>query len=426
MSFPPGSAVNDGIPKGFYLDQEISLSFPSVDSLASQIKLLGPTALLFKKDLQRAYRQFKIDPGDIHLLGYFWEGQLFIDLALAMGIRSAAFLCQRVTSALKYIYSQHGFTLFNYIDDLAVCIEPHKASSAFDTLQRLLTDLGVKEALDKSCPPTHEMEFLGVLFNVPNMTMSVTQDRLTEISLLIDSWISRKKATKKQLQSLIGKLQFVAKCVRSGRIFISRLLTILPTLKKQHHHFHVNQEFRKDLLWWQRFLVTFNGTTIIPEMAWLSPDSQFSTDSSLKSCGGWCGNQYFSRVFPSFILKEEHHISTLELLTVMVALKSWAVQFQNKRLKIYCDNDSAVQVINSGRSKDKNMLAIMREIAFISARHNIQLKGVHIAGVENRFSDYLSRAPVEASARKKLEEFLSPQHVNVNVPDSSFTVINSW
>jgi hypothetical protein len=426
LSFPPGVSVNDGIPKGMYLDQEINLAFPSVDSLATQIKLIGPSALLFKKDLRRAYRQFRIDPGDSHLLGYFWDGQLFIDLALAMGIRSAAYLCQRVTSAIKYIYYQSGFTLFNYIDDMAVCVDYNKANFAFSTLETLLVDLGVKEAPDKSCPPSHEMEFLGVLFNTKSMTMSVTPERLSEISHLIDSWLIKRKATKKQLQSLIGKLQFIAKCVRSGRIFISRLLTIIPKLHKQHHRFSINQEFRRDLLWWQKFLKVFNGTTIIPDMAWLSPHSEFATDASLKACGGWYNNQYFSCVFPVHIVDKDHHISTLELLTVMIALKLWASHFSNKRLKIHCDNEASVQVINTGRTKDRQMLSIVREIAFISAVHNIQVKGTHVKGVENTFSDLLSRAPVDDKASFKLQEFLSPSHVRIPVRDEMFDISNPW
>jgi hypothetical protein len=300
------------------LDKDIEFSFPSVDSLAANIRSIGPSALLFKKDLARAYRQFRTDPGDAHLLGYCWEGKLYIDMALAMGICSAAFLCQRFTSAIKFICQQFGFSLLNYIDDMAVCIPPSQAKEAFSVLQSLLSDLGIQEAKEKSYGPSPAMEVFGVMFDVPSMTMSVTPSRLNEISNLIDSWLLKRKATKRDLQSLLGKLQFVAKCVRSGRIFISRLLGTLSSLKRQHHRFKLSVQFKLDLRWWQRFLRQFNGITIIPDMIWAAPDTLFSTDASLKACGGWCGDNYFSCVFPKEIVSK--YIVTIILWN---SLPSW-------------------------------------------------------------------------------------------------------
>ena len=57
------------------------------------------------------------------------------------------------------------------------------------------------------------------------MTVEVTPERMIEIKELVTSWLVREEASLKELQSVIGKLNFVAACVRQGRIFISRLLT---------------------------------------------------------------------------------------------------------------------------------------------------------------------------------------------------------
>ena len=61
------------------------------------------------------------------------------------------------------------------------------------------------------------------------MTLEVTPDREVEISLLEESWLKKKKSSLKELQSLLGKLHFIAGCVRPGRIFVSRLLNWLPS-----------------------------------------------------------------------------------------------------------------------------------------------------------------------------------------------------
>jgi hypothetical protein len=424
LSFPSGMSVNDGIPKDTYLDQEITLSFPTVDTLAQHIRETGPQAMLFKKDLKRAYRQFPIDPGDAHLLGYLWQGALYVDLALVMGIRSAAYLCQRATSALGHIYHGMGFRLINYIDDLAVCINRNVASEAYQQLGHLLAQLGVKEAEDKSCPPARSMEFLGIQFDIDDMTMSVTPDRLIEIDSLIDKWLVKRRATKRQLQSLVGKLQFVAKCVRAGRIFISRLLSILPTLRHQHHRFHVSAEFKKDLLWWKRFLRTYNGVSVIPEIIWSAPDAVLSTDSCLTGFGGWCGKEFFAGKFPASILSDKHNINTLELLTVMVALKLWSHYLADKRIEIICDNMVSVNVLNAGRTKDPMLLAILREITFICATVNCQVKACHIPGQDNRLADDLSRAHLAADFEARLDDIVDRSWKQVQFDDFVFNFIN--
>ncbi len=68
------------------------------------------------------------------------------------------------------------------------------------------------------------MDFLGVLFNSIPMTMSITPVRLEEIKHLLHSCLSKTQATKKMLESLVGKLLIVAKCVPMARIFVGRLL----------------------------------------------------------------------------------------------------------------------------------------------------------------------------------------------------------
>ena len=46
----------------------------------------GPDCPLFKCDLSRAYRQLKVDLGDVHKLGYCFKGKYYFNLALPMGL----------------------------------------------------------------------------------------------------------------------------------------------------------------------------------------------------------------------------------------------------------------------------------------------------------------------------------------------------
>ena len=83
------------------------------------IKAKGNGCLLFKKDLKRAYRQINICPGDYNLVSFIYKTHIFCDTVLSMGLRSAAYICQRVTNAVAYILLTLGVIVLNYLDDFA-------------------------------------------------------------------------------------------------------------------------------------------------------------------------------------------------------------------------------------------------------------------------------------------------------------------
>jgi len=159
-------------------------------------------------------------------------------------------------------------------------------------------------------------------------------------------------------------------------------------------------------------------------MDWSSPDVKLSTDACLTGAGGWCGNMFFSCAFPKAVLVKDFHINVLELLTILVALRLWGDKFSGSRLQLYCDNDASVVIINSGKTRDKEMLRILREILFIGATHGFQIRAVHLPGVVNRKADFLSRAASNPSIR--ITEVMDSDSVRCEVHDSDFLVIDHW
>lgn len=85
------------------------------------------------------------------------------------------------------------------------------------------------------------------------------------------------------------------------------------------------------------------------------------------------------------------HISALELFTIVVAVKFWAPVLQHQRFIISCDNEAAVTVINSGSTRDPFMQRCLRELWFLSALHDFDIRTRHIPGEHNLLADALSR-----------------------------------
>ena len=215
LSFPPGESVNDGMIKDNYMGEVVKLTFPRVDDLALRIYQLGPGAMMFKIDLSRYFRQLPLDPGDYSMIGYVINNQLYFDKVLPMGMRTAPYIAQRVTNAIAHIHQQMGFFLLNYVDDFLGAEEKEWVWKAYKHLTELLEQLKVDTAPEKITPPTTRIEFLGITLDSESMTMEIPQDKLTDITQELHSWLYRTTATRKEVESLVGKLQFMGKCIKA-------------------------------------------------------------------------------------------------------------------------------------------------------------------------------------------------------------------
>ena len=71
------------------------------------------------------------------------------------------------------------------------------------------------------------MVFLGIEVNVLLSMLSIPQEKLSEIMDVLDLWQDKQIATLKEVQKLAGLLNFACRCVRSGRVYLSRILNFL-------------------------------------------------------------------------------------------------------------------------------------------------------------------------------------------------------
>ena len=386
-----GDSVNHSIDKDNYLSENIELKFPGVDQLVQIIWRKGRGCRIFKRDMTKAYRQIYIDVGQIHLVGYMVENKIFFDLTLSMGLKIAAYICQRVTDALIFIYRKTGHEGINYLDDLGGAEIAPKAQAAFDMLGKILREIGVWEAEKKACPPSITMAFLGIWLNTMTLTLEITLDRLASIKAELQKWLKKGSATLKELQSLVGKLNFAATTVHAGRLFFSRILDHMRSINS-NESCPIPDEVMKDISWWIKYMKEFDGKAMMMMDSWVAPEATWSTDACETACGGWTQGQYFHAKFLDHIIQNpEVHINELECLAIVVALKLWGPRMRRKKFLVNCDNEVSVLAINSGRARNKFTQSCLREIAFLAAKNNTMIKAVHVASAINGISDALSR-----------------------------------
>ena len=81
------------------------------------------------------------------------------------------------------------------------------------------------------------------------------------------------------------------------------------------------------------------------------------------------------------------------MLNVMVAFRVWGHQWKDDYIIVHCENAAVVNILNSGRTKDKFLAACARTLWLIKAKDNIKVTVEHIQGVKNIYADTLSRWP---------------------------------
>ena len=79
------------------------------------------------------------------------------------------------------------------------------------------------------------------------MQARLPQDKLTNAITLVRSFSRRKRVTLRELQSLIGTLNFACKVVTPGRPFLRRLIDLTIGISKPNYHIRLNREARLDL-----------------------------------------------------------------------------------------------------------------------------------------------------------------------------------
>ena len=415
-------SVNSGISKEYYLEEKIESHYASVEEICKMVLDIGQGAVLYKRDLRQAYRQFPVDPADYYLLGYHWNDQYYFDTVLAMGQRNAGVGCSRVTNAVMFIHKKCGYSGASYLDDLIGVSHPSTGAKAYEHLGKILRDLGLEENIPKACPPSVIQTVLGVVIDTKNMTISVTSERMEEIKNLLNKWENKIVCKKKELQSLIGKLCFICKCVRQSRVFLNRLLEVLRSVDwAVSSRIKLSPEFHKELKWWSMFMIKFNGVAFIPSPVWTEPDVTIATDSCLEGCGGICDYQYFHSEFPTSILLQKLPIHKLEFLAVLIGARIWGHKFGGMKIRIYCDNQSVVDVINSSRTKDAFMATCLRELWLVVSSFEFELRAVHLPGEENRVADWLSRWHLGHKYQNAFKSFISgSQYEEIHLCNKNF------
>ena len=234
LSWPVGASINSFTLANLYLTTVYKLQYPTIDNITDHLNSLGEGSQLFKIDLSRAFRQLRIGP------------------------------LSTVGKAYKF--------LLELLDNLRFPISGSKLE-----------------------PPTTRCNCLGVIVDTETATLSVPQGKLAEVIDKCKNALNKASISKQQLQSIIGSLMFVAKCVKPTRYFVNRLLNALR--EAMNKNIKVSEDMKRDLKWFMTFLPRFNGTATYKHPI-IEQSQTLAIDACLTGVGGSGKTKCTQLLFP--------------------------------------------------------------------------------------------------------------------------------
>ena len=309
--------------------------------------------------------------------------------------------------------AKQDIKLHYYIDDYIAVVPKVKADVAFQRPRTLFQELGLPVNSDKLTPPTKCLTCLGIDVDIEANVLRIAPDKLHEIHQECLQLRQKTHLSKRQYQSLLGKLLYIQKHVKPSRIFVNRILSIFRS-HSTAKRIHLTGEFYHDLDWFITFLPHFNGVTYISKKP-IDDTQTLHLDACLTGMGAvWRDRVYATPIvqIPNFILTIVH----LEMLNIVIVLRTWAKYWQHTRVVLFCDNLAVVHVVETNRTRDNFLALCLRNIWLLAALHDVEIEVKHIPGKYNLRADVLSRIYSDNSVDEGMLENLQKNYIWEDIP----------
>jgi len=320
--------------------------------------------------------------------------------------------------------------LHGYLDDfIGLSSAKTTADLSFKIFLGVCDELfGIENVQDKpgkTVPPCRQCEALGIIFDCIRLELRLSEERVSRMLATLHGLHGQDDLSVRDLQSIIGVLQFASLVLPAAVPYYRQLLNALIGLgqrPRSSRRLPMTAEMRSDIAMWTLLLGALNGRPVRrPVYHDLEPAALF-TDASLLGWGYFWGGRYrFNRWPPEWSARFaaagdwEISINTLESIALLLALRDILPfvggQFAsaNTHLTCYIDNQSVMYMAGKFSSRAAHSLRVMKEIAFLSTIYGVTLRPRYVRSEDNTASDVLSRL---------LEPDVTPEH--------ALTVMRDW
>ena len=279
LSFGGDQSVNYHTSKS-----DATVTYELLDTVIDLVVECGRGALLAKGDIENAFRILPINPDSYHLLGFKWDNMWYYDRCLPMGCSISCRVFESFSNSIQWILQNKlDVKYMSHILDDFIFVGPSGSNdcrSALSSFIALSDKVGIPIKHSKTVHPTTVATVHGIELDSGLMIARLPQDKLDKIRCLLVTLSRRKKTTLKEIQSIVGLLNFACRVIVPGRAFLRRLINLTIGVQSSHH-IRITSEARADLSTWLEFITSFNGVTLLVKQIWVTSDTiNLYTDAS--------------------------------------------------------------------------------------------------------------------------------------------------
>ena len=151
--------------------------------------------------------------------------------------------------------------------------------------------------------------------------LTLKPGKLTELCGLLHTFGQRKRASRSQLESLVGELGRARHVLPWGRTHLRSIYKLVPSLKSPTHKCRFG-DLQTDLTWWHYWLNNGeNWRHIWPPTTAHNVFANACTDGGRGFC---CSNLLYAHWAHDVPRLTPHHIDMKELATVFMVVQAWS------------------------------------------------------------------------------------------------------
>ena len=362
-----------------------------METLERIVKLITHCMWGTSVDITDAYLHVPI-PQDCQCYFAFRLGdRTFVFQVMPFGLTTAPWGFSRVMKPIKAFLRRLGVMIFSFLDDFLIL-----ASSLYMTKIHTKWTLDVLEWLGfsvnrekSSLVPLQVLEYLGIMLDLQNLSLSLPQEKVVKILAFCQEGQSSSWMTRRELERLVGFLNFATKALSLGRLYL------IPLIRWMNFHTSVvdrdlpvllDYELKEALSPWlnKEFLeqpVPMN----IPD-----PTVDIMSDASDH---GWCGILLPLQIQEVWSEEERSQpIDWRELRAIQATIFHFVEDLKDQSVRVLSDNSTALACLRrQGSTHSQELYLLSRDILEFCHFHNISLIPVHIRGVLNVLADQGSR-----------------------------------
>ena len=377
------------------LNKKIMKKFFRMEDLKKISKIIHPGLWGVKLDLKDAYHHIPLarEIWKFFRFAILIDGKIevFFFKVLPFGLTTAPWAFSRVLKPIKKELRLLGITITSYLDDFLILARSRQEALdqtqiVIDVLQRYGFNINWEKT---SLEPLRVLDYLGVTLDLVNQTFSLPKEKVSRILAYCTMGRKAQFLTRRDLEKLVGYLNFAAQYLKLGRLFLKPIQAWMEkntSVWNRDQRVPSNKELREALVPWADpdFL-----STPIP-MKPRAFNMTLMTDASEDAWGGILQPQKATAAWP--IEWQGMSMNWKELKAIHMSIQVFQERLRGQCVRVLSDNMTALACLRrEGSLASEALWFLSMELLTFAQEQEISLVPVHLKGKLNVLADQASR-----------------------------------